>query len=110
MLLLLSALAFLLAAPVAVAYPGGPIEPPIQNLAPGEFGSVPVSKGGVDVAYTCPSYAGGGESDYVVRFSNGNEKDAAGRLVASPQYFAGEAVALPALPGEPAVHICSFRQ
>jgi hypothetical protein len=87
----------MLAAAPAGAYPGTPIEPPVQYLAPPEFRAVPVVKGGVDVSYACPSYTGGGASDYVVRFSNGDAKDAAGRLVASAQYFAGEAPAQPGL-------------
>lgn len=90
---ILAALTLLLVAAPAGAYPGTPIEPPVQYLAPPEFGAVPVAKGGVDVSYACPSYPSGGASDYVVRFSNGDEKDTAGRLAASARYFVGEAPA-----------------
>jgi hypothetical protein len=92
---ILGLLALLLAAAPPAAYSGTPLEPPVQYLAPSEFGTVPVTKGGVDVSYACPSYASGGAGDYVVDFSNGNEEDASGRLVASAQYFAGEASAQP---------------
>ncbi len=90
----LGILILLLATDPAGAYPGTPIEPPVQYLAPPESRTVPVAKGGVDVSYACPSYPSGGASDYVVRFSNGDARDAAGRLVAAnAQYFAGEAPA-----------------
>lgn len=104
---ILGALVCLLVAAPAGAYPGTPIEPPIQLLGPPEFASVPVTKGGIDVSYACPSYSSGNAADYVARFSNGDEKDAGGRLVATAQYFAGEA---PALPGPQAGSCISHLQ
>jgi hypothetical protein len=95
---MLALFALPLTASAAAASPGTPIEPPVQRLAPSDFGSVPVTKGGVDVSYTCPSYPSGGGSDYAVRFSNGDEKGTDGRLIAAGlPYFAGEAPAQPGL-------------
>ncbi len=75
-------------------------EPPIAYLSPAQFQQQPVSHGGVEVTYTCPSYPGGDARDYGVRFSNGDARDEAGRLIASAGYWAGEAAALPgASPG-----------
>ncbi len=90
---MLALLALSLSASSAAAYPGTPIEPPVPYLAPPGFASMPVTKGGVDVTYACPSYPSGGASDYAVRFSNGGEKGADGRLIAAGPYFAGEAPA-----------------
>jgi hypothetical protein len=75
-------------------------EAPVTYLSPAEFGQEPVTHGGVEVTYTCPSYAGGDARDYRVRFSNGEARDEDGRLVAARGYWAGEAAALPgASPG-----------
>ena len=71
------------------------IEPPISYLSPAQFQQVPVTHGGVEVAYACPSYPGGDAGDYGVRFSNGDERGSDGRLIASGSYWASEAAALP---------------
>jgi hypothetical protein len=71
------------------------IEPPISYLSPAQFQQVPVTRGGVEVTYTCPSYSDGDADDYRVRFSNGDSRGNDGRLIASGPYWAGEAAALP---------------
>jgi hypothetical protein len=88
-------LALLLGAAPATALPGAPIEPPVQYLSPPDFSSVPVAQGGLDVSYACPPYASGATADYTVRFSNGDERGADGRLIAGGRYFVGEAPAQP---------------
>jgi len=101
-----TALASLAAATAAVALPGTPIAPPIGYLAPVGFGTVPVTRGGLDVTFECPAYPSGGGGDYAVRFSNGDERGADGRLVAAGPYFAGEAPVQPgAQPGTCVSHL-----
>jgi hypothetical protein len=73
-------------------------EPAIAYLSPAQFQQVPVTHGGVEVTYTCPSYAYGDAHDYGVRFSNGDTRGNDGRLIASGPYWAGEAAALPGSP------------
>jgi hypothetical protein len=70
-------------------------EPPIAYLSPAQFQQVPVTHGGVEVTYTCPSYAGGDAHGYGVRFSNGDARGNDGRLIANGAYWVGEAAALP---------------
>lgn len=71
------------------------IEPPIAYLSPAQFQQAPVTHGGVEVTYTCPSYPGGDARDYGVRFSNGDVRGNDGRLIGSGPYWVGEAAALP---------------
>jgi hypothetical protein len=71
------------------------IEPPIAYLSPAQFQQEPVTHGGVEVTYTCPSYPGGDARDYGVRFSNGDARGNDGRLIASGPYWVGEAAPLP---------------
>ncbi len=93
----LAVFVWLLAAAPAAAYPGVPIEPPLEYLDPPNHRSLPVTGGGLDVTFSCPSYAAGDPGNYVVRFSNGDERGVDGRLVATGRYFAGEALAQPGL-------------
>jgi hypothetical protein len=86
-------------AAVALAFPSlalaKTIEPPIVYHSPAQFQRVPVTHGGVEVTYDCPSYPGGDAGDYGVRFSNGDQRGNDGRLTATGPYWLGEAVALP---------------
>jgi hypothetical protein len=71
------------------------IEPPIAYLSPAQFQQVPVTHGGVEVTFTCPSYPDGDARDYGVRISNGDARGSDGRLIASGPYWTSEAAALP---------------
>ena len=98
---LLVALLSLLGVTPAYALSG---DPEIVNLSPETLRSLPVTKGGFTVTYSCPTYGsdiGGktaGASDYGVRFARGNA-GSDGRLPGpgSPEYL-GEAPAQP-IPG-----------
>lgn len=90
----MAAVALLAAAFPSLAVAENAIEPPISYLSPAMFKQVPVTHGGVEVTYTCPSYPGGDASDYAVRFSNGEARGNDGRLGTSGPYWVAEAAAL----------------
>jgi hypothetical protein len=92
------ALALCLAA-TATALPG---DPQIEDLSPPRFGATPVLGGGVDVTFTCPSYATGAgpgdAADYRVRFTRTGAGTGPGGLLErdnDPYEFLGEAKATP---------------